>query len=75
MLELVLKKIILLASDGASVNYDKDSQLIRLIARGFPWISFIWYFSHRLKLALTDALNDFIETVEVTNIMAFILFV
>ena len=31
MLELVLKKIVFLASDGASVNCDKDSQLIRLI--------------------------------------------
>ena len=31
MLELVLKKIVFLASDGASVNCDKDSHLIRLI--------------------------------------------
>lgn len=35
MLELVLKKIVFLASDGASVNCGKDSQLIRLIAGGF----------------------------------------
>lgn len=31
MLELVLQKIVFLASDGASVNCDKDSRLIRLI--------------------------------------------
>ena len=31
MLEMVLKKIVFLASDGASVNFGKDSQLIRLI--------------------------------------------
>ena len=31
MLELVLKKIVFLASDGASVNCGKNSQLIRLI--------------------------------------------
>ena len=35
MLELVLTKIVFLASDGASVNCGKDYQLIRLIAGGF----------------------------------------
>ena len=32
MLELVLTKIVFLASDGASVNCGKDYRLIRLIA-------------------------------------------
>lgn len=35
MLELVLTKIVFLASDGASVNCGKDYRLIRLIAGGF----------------------------------------
>ena len=65
-LESVLSKIVFLSSDGASVNSDKDSGLIKLL--DFPWISFIWRFSHRLELALKDALKEFIELVD-TSLM------
>ena len=44
-LECVLRKIAFLSSDGASVNSSKDSGLISLL-QDFPWISFIWHFSH-----------------------------
>ena len=59
--ESVLSKIVFLFSDGASVN-GKDSGLIRLLQEDFPWISFIWCFSQRLKLALKDALKKRIES-------------
>ena len=63
-LESVLSKIVFLSSDGVSVNRGKDSGLIRLLQEDFPWISFIWCFSHRLELALKDALKEFIEPVD-----------
>ena len=47
-LESVLSKTVFLSSNGASVNSGKDSGLIRLFQEDFPWISFIWCFSHRL---------------------------
>ena len=61
--ESVLSKIVFLFSDGASVN-GKDSGLIRLLQEDFPWISFIWCFTHRLELALKDALKEFIKPVD-----------
>ena len=67
-LESVLSKIVFLSSDGASVNSGKDSGLIRLLQEDFPWISFIWCFSHRLELAIKDALKEFIEPVD-TSLM------
>ena len=65
ILALVLNKIFL-ASDGASVNCGNNSRLIRLLQEVLPWIFFIWCFSHRVKLTLKDALNNFIETNETT---------
>ena len=53
----VLSKIVFLSSDGVSVNSGKDSGIIRLLQEDFPWISFIWCFSHRLEFALKDALK------------------
>ena len=44
--ESFLSKIVFLSSDGASVNSGKDSGLIRLLQEDFPWISFIWCFTH-----------------------------
>ena len=55
-LERALEKIIFLYSDGASVNSGKDSGLIKLLQEEYPWISFIWCFSHRLELALANEL-------------------
>ena len=56
-LELTLEKIDFLSSDGASVNCGKNSGMIKLLEKKYPWISFIWCFSHTLELALKDALK------------------
>ena len=61
-LESVLSKTVFLSSDGASVNSGNDSGLIRLLQEDFPWIFFIWCFSHRLELALKDAVKGFYRT-------------
>lgn len=68
MLEVILKKIIFLASDGAAVNCGKDSWLIRLIAGGFYLDFFYLKFQPSAKLTFKDALNDFIETVSNTEL-------
>ena len=64
-LESALKKIVFLSSD-ASVNCGKNSGLIRLFKEDYPWMCFVWCFSHRLELALKDALKDFMEPVDTT---------
>ena len=74
LFEFVLSKIVFLSSDGASVNSGKDSELIRLLQEDFPWISFIWCFSHWLELALKDALKEFIEPVDTSLIHSFYLY-
>ena len=63
-LEHLLEKIVFLSSDGASVNCGNNSGLIKLFQEDYEWISFIWCFSHRLELAIKDALKEFIEPVE-----------
>ena len=63
-LEHLIEKIVFLSSDGASVNCGKNSGLIKLLQEDHPWICFIWCFSHRLELAIKDALKEFIEPVE-----------
>ena len=68
-LESVLSKIVFLSSDGASVN-----SYYRLLQEDFPWISFIWCFSHRLELALKDAMKDFIEPVDTSLMHLFYLY-
>ena len=73
-LESVLSKIVFLSSDGAFVNSDKDSGLIRLLKEDFPWISFVWCFSHRLELALKDALKEFIEPADISLMHLFYLY-
>ena len=55
MLKLVFNNIVFLVSDGASVNCRKDSRLIKLLQEDFHCISFIWCFTHRVKLTLKDA--------------------
>ena len=40
----------------------------------FPWISFIWCFSHQLELALKDALKEFIEPVDTSLMHLFYLY-
>ena len=67
-LESVLKKMVFLGSDGASVNSGKNSGLIKLFQEELPWLSFIWCFSHWLDLGLKDALNNYMEPIE-TSLM------
>ena len=40
----------------------------------FPWISFIWCFSHQFELALKDALKEFIKPVATSLIHLFYLY-
>ena len=62
-LELALEKIDFLSSDGASVNCGKNSDVIKLLEEEYPWMAFIWCFSHRLELAQKDALKEYVEPV------------
>ena len=45
-----------------------------LLQEDFPWISFIWSFSHQLGLALKDALKEFIEPVDTSLMHLFYLY-
>ena len=73
-LSCVLEKIVFLSSDGASVNSGKKSGLIVLLRQEYEWVSFIWCFSHRLELALKDALKVFIKPVDDSLIHLFYLY-
>ena len=66
--------MLFLGSDGASVNSGKNSGLIKLFQEELPWLSFVWCFSHRLELALKDALNEFMEPVETSLMHLFYLY-
>ena len=70
----LIPKIKFLSSDGASVNSGKHSGLIRLIQEEFPWVSFIWCFSHCLELALKDSLKSFIDPVDESLLHLFYLY-
>ena len=54
----LLDNLILLSSDGASVNSSKKSGLISLFREEKEQVTFIWCFSHHLELALKDTLKD-----------------
>ena len=73
-LESVVKKIVFLSSDGASVNCGSKSGLIKLFQEDHPWVSFIWCFSHRLELAIKDALQEFLEPVETSLLHLYYLY-
>lgn len=73
-LESVIKKMVFLSSDGASVNSGSKSGLIRLFQETYPWVSFIWCFSHRLELAIKDALKEFLEPVEASLLHLYYLY-
>ena len=66
--------MVFLGSDGVSVNSGKNSGLIKLFQEELPSLSFIWCFSHRLELALKDALNDCMEPVETSLMNLFCLY-
>ena len=51
------KKMVFFSSDGASINSDSNSGLIRLFEDNYLWLSFIWCFSHLLAFSFKDALS------------------
>ena len=61
-----MNKITFLSSDGANVNFGKKSGLIALLQEKRLWVVFIWCFSHRLELALKDALKQEFDPVSET---------
>ena len=53
------EKMVFLASDGASVNSGvKTGLAVKFREPGQEWLLFVWCLSHRLELALKDALAD-----------------
>ena len=62
-LDSALKKMVFLSSDVASVNSGSNSGLIRLFQEDYPWLAFVWCFSHRLEVSLKDALSEFLEPI------------
>ena len=64
-LDSALKEMIFLSSDGALVNSRLNSRLIRFFQEDYPWLAFVWCFSHRLELSLKDALLEFLEPVDI----------
>ena len=63
-LESVIEKIIFCLSGNVLVNFGKHSGLIKLFQEDYPWISFVWCFSHRYDLALKDVVKEVLEPVE-----------
>ena len=60
----ILAKMVFLSSHGTATNSGLVSGLITLFKRDMPWVAFVWCFSHRLELALKDALSSEFELVE-----------
>ena len=73
-MESVVKRLVFLASDGASVNSGSNSGLISCFQEELPWVSFIWCFSHRLELSIKDALKEFMEPVETSLVHLYYLY-
>ena len=66
--------MVLFSSDGASINSDSNSGLIRLFHDNYPWLSFIWCFSQRFELSFKDALSEFFEPADTSLIHLFYLY-
>ena len=66
--------MVFLGSNNALVNSGKNSGLIKLSQEELPWISLIWCFSHRIELALKDALNNYMEPIETSLMQLFYLY-
>ena len=62
-LEHLLRNIVFLASDGASVNSGIKEGLISLIRKETPREGFVWWFAHRLELALKQTLKQWFEPI------------
>ena len=59
------EKMVFLESDGASVNSGvKTGLAVKFRESGQEWLLFVWCLSHRLELALKDALADVMEPIK-----------
>lgn len=70
----VIEKIVFIGSDGASVNCGKNSGLVKQFQDEFPYISFVWCFSHRLERSLEDALKIYMEPVDTSLLHLYYLY-
>ena len=73
-LSSLLQKIIFLPSDGASVNSGHNSGLILCFHKDREWVTFIWYFSNHLELALKDGFKMYTSPVDEPLIHLFYLY-
>ena len=62
-LEHLLRNIVFLASDGASVNSGIKKGLISVIRKNTLWGGVVWCFAHCLELALKQALKEWLEPI------------
>ena len=62
-LDFVLRKMVFLSSDRASVNSGSNSGLIKLFREDYQWLALVWCLRHRPELSLKDALSEFLEPV------------
>ena len=63
-LESVIQKIVFCLSGDVLVNCGKHSGLIKLFQEDYPWMSFVWCFSHSYDLALKDVVKEVLEPVD-----------
>ena len=63
-MEDALQKIIFVGSDGTATSSGLNLGLITKVKEDFARIAFIWCLSHRLELAMEDALKDFMAPVD-----------
>ena len=58
-------RMVLLASDGASVNSGiKTGLATKFCEDGIDWLVFVWCLSYQLELALKDSLDDILTPVK-----------
>ena len=62
-LDELWEKLVFLCTDGASMNSGLKSGLIKQIKDEIPWVGFMWCLSHRLELALKDALSNWMNQI------------
>ena len=62
-LEHLLRNIVFLASDGASVNSSVKKGIIGLIRKEMPWVGFVWCFAHHLEMAVKQALKEWFRPI------------
>jgi hypothetical protein len=56
--------MVFFSSDGTAVNSSLKAGVISKFKVEMPWVTFVWCISHRLELALKDALKKSIDPVD-----------